>query len=654
MIGQVFSFYLAQNYRREIEHARLAKRVTPDELRELYPAYPKSGLVTLAALRPLFGRPPLDELARLLPPFSAQANASNNWVVDGAHSQTGAPILENDPHLTYTTPGIWYLAQIETKTLSLTGGFLPGVPFMVVGHNNRSGWGMTETGGDVEDLFVEKLDPQNPDDYLTPQGPQPFRTLHETIHVKGGADVPIDIRLTRHGPVISDVSTGGESMLSSISTGVKSITPPGDVLALQATFLEPGDKTPQALWEMDQAQSWEAFRKALRDYGAPQMNIVYADAGGTIAFMAPGRIPIRKTGDGWLPAPGWTGEYDWKGLIPFDALPRGVNPPSGRFISANNKIVPDGYPNFITRDWARPYRADRIAERLDQKPVQSLDSTSAIAADTVSLMARQLLPLMLQTKPADAASAKAEAILEGWDGDMRRNSPAPVILVAWMREFERELFERPLGDAFTDIGSCVRSSSKRSSHGIRNGAAGRPANQGIAADVLSHSLQAAVAGLANAYGGGSDRWLSGGDPGSWRWGRIHPASFDNIALRHVPLIGWLFNQSIPAPGGNFTVNAGDMDISDGRPYRDVTGPGLRMILDFSDLSKSRFLMAPGVSEDPFSPHYGDLLRGWRDFRWIVPDRAKPVATLTLKPPRSNQNSSPTAAASKPRATGLWP
>ena len=318
-------------------------------------------------------------------------------------------------------------------------------------------------------------------------------------------------------------------------------------------------------------------------------------------------------------------------MIPFDELPQGVNPPNGQFVSANNKIVPDGYPYFITRDWARPYRADRIAELIDRKPVQSLDSTSAIAADTVSLMARQILPLMLQAKPADAASAKAKAILDRWDGDMKRNSPAPVILVAWMREFERELLERPLGDAFTDYWKLrplfVKEVLTRRPQWCRAAAAGKSAD---CADMLSHSLQTAVADLGKAYGDPTS-WLWGADPESWRWGRIHPAWFDNIALRHIPLIGWLFNQSIPAPGGSFTVNAGDMDISDSHPYRDLTGPGLRMILDFSDLSKSRFLMAPGVSEDPFSPHYGDLLQGWNDFHWLVPDRAKRVATLTLQP-----------------------
>ena len=228
VIGQVFSFYLAQNYRREIEHARLAKRVSPEQLQDLYPEYPESGLITLASLGPLYDRLPLQELARLLPPFSAHANASNNWVLDGAHSETGKPILENDPHLTYTTPSVWYLAQLATKTLNLTGGFIPGVPFMVVGHNNRSGWGFTETGGDVEDLFVEMLNPANPDEYMTPQGcgalPHPPRDDPCEGRRRRPDRHPLHPARPGRSPMCRWRS---KSMLSSISTGAKSITPPG-------------------------------------------------------------------------------------------------------------------------------------------------------------------------------------------------------------------------------------------------------------------------------------------------------------------------------------------------------------------------------------------------------------------------------------------
>ncbi|HZU91297.1 MAG TPA: penicillin acylase family protein, partial [Stellaceae bacterium] len=589
--------------------------VTPAELHDLYPGYPKDGFVTLAALREIYRRLPLGRLAALLPRASAQPNASNNWVLDGRHSATGKPILENDPHLSYSAPAIWYLAQVKAPGMNLAGAMIPGEPFVVVGHNAHIGWGFTETGGDVEDLFVEKIDPAHPDQYLTPRGWRRFATRRETIHVKGRPDIRLTVRSTRHGPVISD-----------IDAGAKAATPAGDyALALEATFLQPGDKTAQAIWSIDRARNWDAFKAALRDFVAPQMNIVYADTGGTIGFIAPARIPIRKKGYGWLPEPGWTGAYDWIGFIPFDKLPQAKDPQDGHFISANNKIVPDAYPYFMTFDWAPPYRADRIAALLGERKVQTVQSTGAIAADTVSLMAKHLLPLLLRAPPGDRRSAMAEQMLRQWDGDMRPGAAPPLIFVAWLRETERELFEKRLGPAFADYGRHFHPRA------VATVMAEDPHWCAVAADREKPDCASLTAqALAVALAAPAERF--GGDMTGWRWGEAHQAYFRNYVIEHIPALDWFFRIMTPAGGGSYTVNAGDMDLGDARrPYRDVTGPGMRMILDFSDLSQSRFLMAPGVSEDPFSPHYRDLLADWKNFDWIVLDRAARVATLTLLP-----------------------
>jgi penicillin amidase len=253
--GKYMALQLSGNYRNELLHARLATQVTPEQLAQLYPAYPSDAPVTLGALAELFRSLPLDKLYAALPDSVGPTYASNNWVVDGQHTQSGKPLLANDPHLGFATPGVWYLARIDTPDLHLAGATAPGTPFMVIGHNDRIGWGFTTTEGDVEDVFIERLDPNDPNSYLTPDGALPFETRQEDIIVRGRRVVPLTIRTTRHGPVISDL--GGPT------------APNGHVLALQATFLAEDDITPQAIWDVSHARDWPGFNKALENFTAP-------------------------------------------------------------------------------------------------------------------------------------------------------------------------------------------------------------------------------------------------------------------------------------------------------------------------------------------------------------------------------------------------
>src|SRR6185437_11684905 len=318
--GKYMALILSGNYRNELLRARLATHLTGDQLAQLYPQYPKDAPVTLEQLAALYRALPLDRIYGALPAVVGPTFASNNWVVDGAHSVTGKPLLANDPHLGFSTPDIWYLARIDTPSLHLAGATAPGVPFLIIGHNQRIGWGFTTTEGDVEDVFVEEVDPSDPTRYMTPDGPKPFATRQETIAVRGAAPVTLTVRSTRHGPVISDLGIGNAA------------APAGHVLALEATFLAPGDRTPQALWDMEHAGTWQEFNAALENFVAPEQNIVYADVDGNIGFTAPARIPVRKAGDGWMPVPGWTAEYDWTGFVPYADLPRALNPPRGHFV----------------------------------------------------------------------------------------------------------------------------------------------------------------------------------------------------------------------------------------------------------------------------------------------------------------------------------
>jgi penicillin G amidase len=617
--GKYMALLLSGNYRRELAHARIATHVTGEQLSQLYPGYPAEAPVTLAELSALYRTLPLDRVLASLPDSVGPTFASNNWVVDGKHSVSGKPLLANDPHLGFATPDIWYLARIDTPELHLVGATSPGAPFVILGHNQRIGWGFTTTESDVEDLFIERPDPADQSRYLVPAaiapgGSLPFETRLEVINVRGSGAVTITIRTTRHGPVISDLGNPANA------------TPAGDVLALQATFLAGEDRTPEGLWAINRAKNWQEFSAALENIVAPQQNIVYADTDGNIGFTAPARVPIRGKGDGWMPAPGWTGEYDWTGFIPFAELPRAFNPPSGRFVSANNKIVPEDYRYFLGRDWDLPNRAVRINALLDATPQQSPDSSAAIQADTLSLSAQELLPLMTAITPGNERETAALATLKDWDGRMDAAQIAPLIFTAWLRDLNRLLFAERLGNAFVDYWDLRPNviAGILTQHPEWCSDPARPGNTGCAGR-LTESLHNALDQLTAAFGADTTRW---------RWGRPHMAAFPHPFFARIPFLNGLFLVAAPADGGADTVNRGGMAIQDpDRPYRDRHGAGLRMILDFADLDASRFIVVPGQSGNPLSHHYADLLEPWRRFSWLRlgPDMAGD--TLLLEPQR---------------------
>ena len=609
--GKLIALQLDGNYRGELLRARMARAIPPADMAFLYPEYPKDAPTTLAAMLPIYRRLALGRLYDALPSAVGPHYASNNWVVDGRHSSSGKPLLANDPHLGFGAPGFWYLARLKTPGREIAGSTAAGFPLVVIGHNDHIAWGMTTTTSDVEDLFVEKVDPSDPDRYLTPQGSAPFETRPEKILVRGAAPVDLTVRVTRHGPVLSDALPPGAA-------------DPGYVLALSATFLTPKDRSAEALWYADRATDWPSFRAAWRNFIGPMTNIVYADDSGTIGFIAPGLVPIRGKGEGWMPAPGWTGEYDWQGFIPFDKLPSAVNPPSGRFLSANNKIVPDSYAYFLSRDWDLPNRAERIGALLAATPAQSPASSAAIQADTFSLMAEQLVPLMTRITPADEPSRAAVARLKQWDFRMDRDKVEPLLFTAWLREFSHAVLFGRFGDAvagYWDLKPRVMEAvlTQRPSWCADPK---RPETADCAIR-LAESLKAALSELRSAYGD---------DMATWQWGRAHIAVFENPLLSRISILRAWFGVQISTAGAYDTVNRGPSIIRDERqPFEQVFGAGLRIITDLAAPTESRMIITPGQSGNLLSPHFADLLRRWRDFDWLVPGRATAVSTLELVP-----------------------
>jgi len=617
--GKLMDLLLAGNYRGELLRARLLRTLSPEDLALLYPDYPDDAPTTLAALARIYRQLPLDRLYAALPPAIGPIYASNNWVVDGAHSMSGGPLLANDPHLPFGAPGFWYLARLKTPQREIAGGTVAGAPFVVIGHNDRVAWGFTTTGGDVEDLFVEKIDPKDPGRYLTPDGKsEAFASRDETIAVKGAAPVSLTIRTTRHGPVLSDALPPGSAE-------------EGYVLSLAATFLTADDETAQALWGIDRAGDWDEFKTALQSWIAPQQNVVYGDSAGAIGFIAPGRIPIRKHGDGWLPAPGWTGENDWIGVIPFAELPQAENPASGRFVSANNKIVPKSYPYFLSRDWDLPNRAERITELLAATPLQTPDASAAIQADTLSIAARRLVPLMTRIVPgSDPASEQKntmarEAIerLNAWDFRMDADKVEPLLFTAWLRAFAHQVFLRHLGDAAADYWELKPEVIEAVLTAHPEWCARPGETAGSCESLLAKTLDTALTELARDYG---PEMLQ------WRWGRAHMALFTNPVFGRIALLRDWLQLRVPTPGGEDTVNRGSTTIRDPQhPYDQRFGAGLRVVTDLASPVDARMITVPGQSGNPLSPHYSDLMSRWRQFDWLVPGRAPPVSTLTLAP-----------------------
>lgn len=620
--ARIMAMRLTGNWRTEALRASLSARLTPQQINALWPEEDSDVAPTvtgwargLQKFHPMFAG-----LLKRWPREMLPMTASNSWVVDGAHSATGKPLLANDPHLGFRAPGLWYLARTESPGLTLTGATVPGVPYHILGHNGHIAWAITSTGSDTQDLFIERLDPTDARKYITPDGARPFETRQETISVAGGPDVTIAIRHTRHGPVLSD-----------LEPGLSSIAGSGHVVALSAATLREDDMTADAFYRLNRARNWTDFRAALHLFHSPQQNITYADIAGNIGFTAPGRVPIRKTGDGATPAPGWTGSHDWRGFIPFDALPWVFNPPAGRIVNANNRIAPKSYPYHLGRNKTPSFRAERILQMLESAPrPYEIDGFKTMQTDTVSLMARELIPLMTRIQPRNDRARHALELLRGWNRNMARDRPEPLIFIAWLRTFNRLLYADELGAALPAfwglrplfVRNVLRRDAKwcddRSSEKIETCDA-----------LLQTALNATLDELEAAHGG---------DQNAWRWGNAHYAHFRHPLFGRIAGLRRFADIRIASDGGAFTVNrAQHRSNNPAEPFASVHGAGYRGLYDLADLDRSQYIQATGQSGNFMSNHYRDLTQKWRDGVYIsIPaSRAQAldgaIGVLKLKP-----------------------
>ncbi len=642
--AKMMAWSLSVNWETELLRARLSEALGPALAAELEPRWPDhwpvvapSAVATVTDSRGTspVAAPDLGQPGPVTPGAAAAGLASgdgspagsNNWVVAGRRTQSGMPLLANDMHLLLSAPAVWYENHLVCEAgFNVTGVTFPGIPYVVAGHNGHVAWGFTNGYADVQDLYIERMRvaPDGGVEYEYCGAWRRAEVRREVIRVKGSAPVEQPVICTHHGPVINELAPGLAAPMRSAGEG---IALPDVPLTLRWTALEPNTML-DALSGMNRAETCLAFREALRGWETPVQNVVYADTQGNIAYSYPGNIPVRRRGDGSVPVPGWTDEYEWQGYIPFDELPHACNPPQGFIVSANNRVTDDGYPHFVGREFATGDRAQRIIEQIAARPRLDVAAVRRMHFDTVS-PSMQLVALHLGRLTVTADEPELAAMLDlvrMWDGQLTQGSPGAAICEVFARQWMRvileprlaaggsagepPLLERALGKGPTPViqeGSFFGQQTwvwmlnllgTPESHWFDLG--GRETRE----DVLRLALKRTAAYLTEKLGP-----PEGAAMRNWAWGRLHTLTFGH-PLGSVAALGQHLNRGpYPLPGDGTTVWATGSGMTP-ESSRGVVAPPFRFIADLSDLRNCLGLLAPGNSGRPDSPHYDDQIAAW--------------------------------------------
>jgi penicillin G amidase len=651
--SKAMAWDLRGNLDEEIQRSILLKTLSQAQVDELFPPYPSdhplvvpiigdftnasaskpessqsnqpASLVPMSALLTIQSN--FNSLAAVLGPSGSEIG-SNNWAVSGSKTSTGKPLLANDPHLAIQMPSIWYQIDMHCKPKSdacpfEVGGFsFAGVPGVIIGHNDKIAWAFTNVGPDVMDLYVEKVNPENPDQYEV-NGKWEDMTLHqETIKVAGGDPVNITVRATRHGPVVSDTY---EPLLQTVRTPEGNATPAKPyteqagiplpnpyVVSLRWTALEPGSVF-EAIWGFDKAKDWQEFRDAARNFQVPAQNLLYADTEGNIAYQMPGKVPIRKNGDGRLPVPGWTDDYEWAGYIPFKELPYAVNPPSGYIVSANNQVPPANYPYLVTTDWDYGFRAQRIVDMITHAS-GSIDIAyfQKMQGDDKSLNAELLVPILMKLNLSDPKLVEARNVLANWDYQETMDSKAASVFEWFWWDLLMDTFKDDLPQDYWPKGGnrwyeVMRALIQKPDSPWWDDQTTTDKVE-TRDDIIARAFSEAVSQLEKKYSNDPDKWPA--------WGELHTATFKNATLGKsgIPPIEALFNRGpFQTAGGESIVNATGWDVGDSFEVNWL--PSMRMIVDLSNLNNSVTVHTTGESGHAYNPHYVDMADLWRNIEY---------------------------------------
>lgn len=645
--SKVMAWDLRSNLEEEIERAMLSMHIPADRVEQLFPPFPEDhpyivpgGSATAHATgQAVPARQALQQVrsnvlgagAALGPP--SEGLGSNSWVVSGRMTADGAPLLANDPHLGIQMPSIWYQVGLHCRPVTaacpmdVAGFSFAGVPGVVIGHNARIAWGFTNLGPDTADLFVERTNPDNPDQYELDGEWVDMEMRTEQIEVTGSEPVTLRIRSTVHGPVVSD-SYGA---LDDFGAGGDSEVPEDYAVSLAWTALEPSTLF-KALLGLNLATNFDEFRGALEFFDVAAQNVVYADVDGNIGYSATGRIPIRASGDGRYPSRGWDGSQEWVGYIPVDELPYILNPSQGFIVTANQPVVSSAYPYLIGTDHAYGYRASRISELLAGRSGLTVEDMTRMQLDTKDGSAEFIVPVLLGH---DAPEPFLE-VLEEWSGDdrpyrMDADSAGAAAYAALWRNLLALTFDDELGEDHSAGGNSRYFEAVRrlmSEPGDRWWDDVRTDTTETRDDILAMAASAAYEELREVLG-----------DGGWRWGDLHTAFFvhETLGQSGIGPIEALFNRSAPSEvsGGSAIVNATGWHAPSG--YGVLALPSMRMVVDLGDLTRSVAIHTTGQSGHPFSSHYSDMIEPWaigetNPLLWTISQvEAEESARLTLVP-----------------------
>lgn len=583
-IGKYMAYDLGGNWNTLAFRHWALQNFDEEKAKELFIKYPENASAIIEAN--------IQNPVAVAGQFSAEMlpnefNGSNNWVVSGDKTKSGTPILADDPHLGLSTPSIWYQMHLQSPQQNVSGVIFAGIPGIILGHNDEIAWGVTNVGPDVQDLYIEIPNPDDPTQFRYDGKWEQAEVRDESIKVKDGETVDFEVVVTRHGPIMTDLAFKD--------------TEPTAQFSMQWTALQPTAEL-RAVLGFNKAKTWGDFEKALEDFKAPAQNFVFASKDGTIAYKANGQIPIRKQGEGQLPVPGDSSDYGWEGFIPWGELPTLVNPKEGFIATANNQVIGEDYPYHITDFWAQPYRFERIKEVLEANDAITVDDMMALQMDQHNLYAREFLPdLLTSIKEKDQEGKYAEimAMLEKWDMVDAKESGAPLVFHTLMIKLQEVLFKDQMPE---DMYGIMYGKFNITDQLLRTAYSGEKSiwveEQGGIDETVYKAFELTVAQLENQFGKNSSKW---------QWGDYHQLTFDHTLGSASPILAAYFNaKKVPIGGSKVTVQAADNDLAGNVDH----GASWRFVVDVGDLSSAYHIVGPGQSGHVKSDWYQDQVLDW--------------------------------------------
>lgn len=589
---------LSSSWKPEIVYGAIAEYFGKDKLAEVYPGYntdkPTIAQSGLSDVKPLLDQILAQEISvRDVLGHGSAVTGSNSWAVSGSRTASGKPLLANDPHLKFTQPCRWYEMHLKGGRFNVSGVCLAGIPVPIIGQNEHCAWGFTNAMVDDMDFFIETVNPKNPNQYRHGKTWQDMKLIEETIPLKEGKDTTIVIRLTHHGPVISDIHPllkGNEKVVSMAWTG-NWITHELDAFMGLATM-----------------QNWDDFTQTVKKFGVPGQNIVYADVYGNIGWRPAVYVPIRKEGSSLIPRPGQNPKYDWQGRIPFSEMPFILNPESGFIATANNKTIDDAFPYYISGLWADPSRAERIVERLERIDKAEMDDMKSIQLDYTSRFASEIVPYFLAARSGNETGRLKTAyeIMGKWDFVESPESAGALLFHAVLRHLVLNVYGDEmvlLGDHYLEAFTEMKYLHNRNLRELlANGTSSwiddirtKDKMEKIE-EILRRSFANGVEEIAEHVGVNIT---------NWQWGRAHSLTHKH-ELGKIPILNWILGLNVgpyASGGSDKSPNAGGYSFNN--PYKQTAGVSMRRVVDFNNMNETQFILPTGQSGLPRSPHYRD-------------------------------------------------